>query len=566
MGKNKFLALVLVFFLCLPGLAQAAEKFRYNDFQSLPVVHDGRIKPLGCMAQILLKQISDLDVSTKEAAPWLMELLFDPQSADIPAIFYVPDANLRYVLDLPKSEAHYYSFKDLDQAFANHSDLILDLRRAEPKTLTDTQQALLALYAKVTYYEQLKGAMTLVLPLRNAPGQSFIDQYPNDPSYSHALLAEGQNNQSFRIIPEQDQFVAPWQELLQKKQASPLLHEWSLAARAYIQNDPAQWNKVSKQIYHDTLEQAHQPLLAFQLKTELLYTKTQPYFYSMLCYGIGLLAAIMFRRKKRLLAFGALVAGLMLQGMGLLARMIILQRPPVSNLYESVGFIGFLLMALGLFFSWRKRDLSLLMPLAFLGVCLHLLGMSLNGEDNSLKVLQAVLDTKFWLATHVVMITSGYALCLLTSVVAHLCLYENLKKPVDLVHTKHFRMAYLFALISFLLISVGTLLGGVWADQSWGRFWGWDPKENGALLIALWLAWLLHGKFSRDISEFWVAMGLAALSLVVSISWIGVNLLGIGLHSYGFISGNALGLAVLFILEGLFFGWCLFWRKLNVPS
>ena len=80
----------------------------------------------------------------------------------------------------------------------------------------------------------------------------------------------------------------------------------------------------------------------------------------------------------------------------------------------------------------------------------------------------------------------------------------------------------------------GTTLGGIWADQSWGRFWGWDPKENGALLIVLWNAVTLHARWGGMIKE----RGLMAMAvfgnIVTSFSWFGVNMLGIGLHSYGF--------------------------------
>ncbi|MGB1077004.1 MAG: cytochrome c biogenesis protein CcsA, partial [Bdellovibrionales bacterium] len=91
--------------------------------------------------------------------------------------------------------------------------------------------------------------------------------------------------------------------------------------------------------------------------------------------------------------------------------------------------------------------------------------------------------------------------------------------------------------------------GGVWADQSWGRFWGWDPKENGALLIVLWLVWLIHGKMSGHVKHVYYLAGLSFLSVIVALSWFGVNLLSVGLHSYGFIEGIALGLFTFCFVE-----------------
>jgi cytochrome c biogenesis factor len=92
-------------------------------------------------------------------------------------------------------------------------------------------------------------------------------------------------------------------------------------------------------------------------------------------------------------------------------------------------------------------------------------------------------------------------------------------------------------------------LGGIWADQSWGRFWGWDPKENGALLIVLWLIWVLHAKLSGDLNRILMLAALSFTSVIVALAWIGVNLLGVGLHSYGFTEGLFWGLGIFVAFE-----------------
>ena len=110
----------------------------------------------------------------------------------------------------------------------------------------------------------------------------------------------------------------------------------------------------------------------------------------------------------------------------------------------------------------------------------------------------------------------------------------------------------MFGIICFaaLFSFAGTVLGGIWADQSWGRFWGWDPKENGALLIVLWCALVLHAHWGRMIK----GRGLAVLSvfggIVTSWSWFGTNQLGVGLHSYGFMESTAFWL-LLFVASQL---------------
>jgi ABC-type transport system involved in cytochrome c biogenesis permease subunit len=95
-------------------------------------------------------------------------------------------------------------------------------------------------------------------------------------------------------------------------------------------------------------------------------------------------------------------------------------------------------------------------------------------------------------------------------------------------------MVYAIVCFATLFSFVGTVLGGIWADQSWGRFWGWDPKENGALLIVLWNAVILHARWGNLVGDRGI-MNLAIFgNIVTSFSWFGVNMLGIGLHSYGF--------------------------------
>jgi cytochrome c biogenesis factor len=160
--------------------------------------------------------------------------------------------------------------------------------------------------------------------------------------------------------------------------------------------------------------------------------------------------------------------------------------------------------------------------------------LSLDGD--TMKLLQAVLDTNIWLATHVVIITLGYASMFLAgSLATKYVLRGVLTKNLSPQSAKRFnQMVYGIICFATLFSFVGTVLGGIWADQSWGRFWGWDPKENGALIIVLWCAVILHARWGGMIRE----RGLMALAIfgniVTAYSWFGVNMLGVGLHSYGF--------------------------------
>ena len=153
-----------------------------------------------------------------------------------------------------------------------------------------------------------------------------------------------------------------------------------------------------------------------------------------------------------------------------------------------------------------------------------------------MEMMQAVLDTNFWLATHVVCITIGYAATFLAGFLAIIYVLRGVfTASLESETAKSLtRMVYGIICFATLFSFVGTVLGGIWADQSWGRFWGWDSKENGALMIVVWNAIMLHCRWGGFVKD----RGLICLALfgniVTAWSWFGVNMLGIGLHSYGF--------------------------------
>src|SRR5205807_7878167 len=142
----------------------------------------------------------------------------------------------------------------------------------------------------------------------------------------------------------------------------------------------------------------------------------------------------------------------------------------------------------------------------------------------------------FWLATHVVVVALGYASTFLAGFLAIIYVCRGVfSRSLDQNTADALtRMVYGIVCFATLFSFTGTILGGIWADQSWGRFWGWDPKENGALMIVLWNVFILHARWG-GMARQRSLMALAVFgNIVTSLSWFGVNMLGIGLHSYGF--------------------------------
>jgi ABC-type transport system involved in cytochrome c biogenesis permease subunit len=168
-------------------------------------------------------------------------------------------------------------------------------------------------------------------------------------------------------------------------------------------------------------------------------------------------------------------------------------------------------------------------------------------------MLRAVLDTNAWLATHVVGEALGYSAVFLAGIIGIVYIVRG-------VFTTSFeettakamsRMIYGVVCFATLFSLVATVLGGIWADQSWGRFWGWDPKENGALLVVLWNAIILHARWGGFARERGLAVLAVFGNVIGSLSWFGVNMLGVGLHSYGFMD-QAFGPLLVFVGSQLF--------------
>jgi ABC-type transport system involved in cytochrome c biogenesis permease subunit len=280
---------------------------------------------------------------------------------------------------------------------------------------------------------------------------------------------------------------------------------------------------------------------------EYFYSHLQPFYTASILYVIAFLLACIswFNLSDSLRRSGAwlVILAFVVHTAGLLFRMILEKRPPVTNLYSSAIFIGWGAVVLGMILERFYRDGVGTVVASLIGfstlIIAHNLAIGGNltsGGGDTMIMLRAVLDTNFWLWTHVVAVTIGYASTFVAGALAIIYLLRGMfTRTLSQSTAKALgRMVYGIICFATLFSFVGTILGGIWADQSWGRFWGWDAKENGALIIVLWNALILHARWGGLVKE----RGLMNLAIVGNIvtawSWFGVNMLGIGLHSYGF--------------------------------
>ena len=298
------------------------------------------------------------------------------------------------------------------------------------------------------------------------------------------------------------------------------------------------------------------------LSTEYTYNHLGAFPWASLMYGTAaiLLAAggaglTGFRRGLRWTGLGIGLAGLALHATGIILRCIVAGRPPVTNMYESVIWVAFVVTALGFAFFARYRGTTYLLAALPAGCLVLLLVQNLPvAISGAIEPLQPVLRDNFWLATHVLTETASYGAFALGMAFGHILLARYILNPVaaradSVLHFWLYRVLQL----GILLITVGTILGAVWANYSWGRFWGWDPKETWAFITLLCYIVAVHGR----IAGWWGQFGLAVASVVcfaaVVMAWYWVNfVLGKGLHSYGRGVGGQEYVVAFLVFDALF--------------
>lgn len=239
-------------------------------------------------------------------------------------------------------------------------------------------------------------------------------------------------------------------------------------------------------------------------------------------------------------------------------RAFVENRLPLTSLYEMLLLIVF---GVSLAFSL----LLVLTRMKSLAVCgsgmslavLLVMRSALSGD--SFSPVSMILNSPFWLSLHVFTIACGFCLLLVSSLVAHVSLLRRALGREISEALKNVLWKTLCA--GFLFSSLGIVLGGFWADVAWGRFWGWDPKENGALLVILWILIVVHLKWGRLASEKALDAMLSLLSIVIVFCLLGVNLLGVGLHSYGYSPGLFFALCSFVLSDALYVIFLSLWKK-----
>ncbi|HUD82370.1 MAG TPA: cytochrome c biogenesis protein CcsA [Candidatus Saccharimonadales bacterium] len=576
-----FVAVFASWFLSGMQPPKPKDGFDIAAFGRLPVLLNGRVQPFDSVARNSLLSISGRSVVRLTNGPplsaleWLLDTMARPDVADQLKVFRIQHPDLEGLLGAEQAGLQYYSFNDLTNQIDQLQSQAQKLMEAEQnqeedaaKLRTPFQRDLMHLYNSMVLYNRLKNSLE---PEGARDFRQELQVYQDSIGPGRAALEQSQDGKQaneqdlqriatfFKRYDEVSRFAYPliipplpgqsraaWSNIgtnlmlaLRTGELHPADTNYAAIASAYRNNKPAEFNRAVAQYRAWMQENDLYPALN-KGSQEFFFNQIEPFYKSMVIYVAALLLGCIFwinlSEPLRRAGFALLIVAFVIHSFGLGFRMYLEGRPPVTNLYSSAIFIGWGACLLGIVLERIFKGGIGLVVAGFIGFTTLIIAHHLALSGDTMEMLRAVLDTNLWLATHVVVVTTGYASMFVAGILAIIYIVRGFFTRTLSTETARAlgRMVYGIVCFATLFSFVGTILGGIWADQSWGRFWGWDPKENGALLIVLWNAVILHARWGGMIKE----RGLMAMAvfgnIVTSFSWFGVNMLGIGLHSYGF--------------------------------
>ena len=546
-------------------------------FSKIPVLSDGRIKPLDTVGRNALliirgKQAVRLEDGTMmDSTRWLADVLYNAPAADKYPAFVINNPEVLGLFGWQQAERKYFSFAELEP-FLEAIDLQgQKAEEVEAARRTPFHTAIYNLRNALMLYQRLKESV------RPGAATDFTGEVEADRKALPAGIATSENKRSGKPYDKEalarfEGSTAKFQTLAESAYILPVppgketpgkREEWlSIGASLLQALQSGSLDAVTRMhlklgddyrngrvpAFNEQVRSisgwmaSHDPIAAGRTSFEELFNRVAPFYQAMILYVLAFLLLCSFwirgNEGLRLGAFLVLLLALAIHTFGLVARMYLQGRPPVTNLYSSAIFIGWGTVILGLFLERIFRDGIGAACASVIGFATLIIAHHLATSGDTLEMLQAVLDTNFWLATHVVTITIGYSAMFFAGTLAIIYVARGvLTKSLRREAARSLaRMTYGVVCFATLFSFVGTVLGGIWADQSWGRFWGWDPKENGALLIVLWCALILHARWGGYIRDRGLMVMALFGNVITSFSWFGVNMLGVGLHSYGFMN------------------------------
>lgn len=562
--------------------------FDTRSFARLPVLEGGRTKPMDSLARNSLLLISGKQsVRAKNrkysATEWLLEMMFKPELANELEIFEIDDPDVRGLLGIEPGVKRRFSFTSILEKLGEVETQAAQAEKIKAEKRSRFQRSVLALFNKAVLYHRLQNSLRLAGETAVMPELVHLQEELPKALKAHATSGGSFETSGLELFFNRSRMLAETSlfaplplgkkedgEMAWVSMGEGLLHviahgHFSAAALQYTQLGDAYASdnpEMFQQAVNNLLSELESiiPGALRQARDEHRFNVYSPFLRSMTLYIVVFLLVplgwLFSKTHVQRAAFWILIGAFAVHTLGLLARMVLQGRPPVTNLYSSAIFVGWAAVLLSIVMEKLYRNGIGSFVGSLIGFATLIIAHHLATQGDTMEMMRAVLDSNFWLATHVVTITVGYSSTFLSGTMGAVYLARRAfdrswtKTSADHLAKMVFGVVCFSAILSF----IGTILGGIWADQSWGRFWGWDPKENGALMIVLWNAVILHVWRGRLLSEKAI-MALAVFgNVITALSWFGVNMLGIGLHSYGFMDKAFLWLVAFSLAQLLIIG------------
>ena len=507
-----------------------AKNIDLDAIRTLPVHHNGRLKPLDTIAREIIMFINGsytrLGIHPVQAYLALTRY----ESAGFVELVEIRDVGVRQELGFLK-EKRFYSLADLQNTqLGSLADPILKKQEQNSKSLTPHDKAILEVLQQASLLSEVISAQHLM----SAADYTFLDNNHVSKGTAGAVNTAVQEEIKKYF---QSQSLAPD---MQAKQAQNLI--------AVVRSQ-----KVPE-IFQHSLD---------KMNTEVFFNKAQFFFWSAilsLVFGICFFVPL-FKNKISFKVTAVLYAiPVILLTIGLGFRIYITLFAPVTNMYTTMIWVAFGVMIFSfiLFILYHNYVIPgiTLIASGLILLLTHQIPLILSPD---LDPIVAVLRNNFWLSTHVTSITISYAAFTIAMLLGNVALVRLwLYKENEAFFKEYSHYAYRMIQLGCFLLTMGIILGGIWADYSWGRFWGWDPKETWALIADLGFLAIMHARLVGWITPFSLLAWSPVAYLLVIMAWYGVNfVLAAGLHSYGFSSGGAtvmaifVGLQIVLLIAGL---------------
>lgn len=575
----KIIILLFLFFTLI--YSDNSSPFDFKKAGSLAVLDDGRIKPLDSYARKKLIQISGKSkIAGMSALEWLIKLMMQPGVIDTTQCFRITNPEIIDALGIQGPSKRRYRYTELYESLDKCEQIARSAAQKNPSELLPYEREILQLWNNIQEYNAIGATFSAFEPymgftiLDTSLAQSLQLKANTPHSYSELISKSTELSQLMKLVKNIDSLTGSDSELVrlvrgmyamnsQMGNLPPYLisvsiggtSEWYSIWRylyisgttalndhrmhsfikmrdAYIHGDATGFNEAIEELTSHKIKEIENP------KLEILYNQINPFFWAKLILALAGVIALcgMFYNTKWITKCGFVLisSAFLLQTAGLLLRVLIQMRPPLASLYETFIFVSWIIVILGLIMEVFQRRGTGLMIASFGGFLFLFISGRYVTNGDSFGIIAAVLNSGFWLTTHIVTISTGYAGCVISGLLGHIYLIQKAVTTDEKTIKSSDSAVYTFMLLGLAFTVAGTVLGGMWADQAWGRFWGWDPKENGALLIILWCSVVIHARRSGLIGPVLTAAGAIVGVIMVMLAWVGVNLLGIGLHSYGF--------------------------------